>query len=406
MKNKTGILIIAGAVIALSAAIFIFTGPARGFTHPTFPPPTGTVGPMPVINGGTGASTAAGARNNLGAAAAGANSDITSLSPLNGTLQVFGQLKLNNLLTLDVSASAPATCNSSNNGSVYFNSTDNNIYYCNSSVWKVAGGVAPSEPQNLSAVPGGYNSNVISWQQPAVSGDSPITNYLIYRSTSMNPTALYATLGNVLSYTDSAAGTTTYYYRVTARNAVGEGAYSGNLLVTPPGNGKYIFVTNGEYNGALNYLSGADAKCQSEASAAGLQGTYKAWLSDSATNASSRLTHSTAPYVLPNGPIVANSWIGLTSGANLLSPVNRNASGIQVSDYYVWTATNTDGTYRAHWNNTTYDSCQNWTIPVCDIGGVGTGGGYGWSGFSSSSWTYYGDGISCCASLRLYCLQQ
>ncbi|MFP3638101.1 hypothetical protein [Paraburkholderia sp. SIMBA_054] len=43
---------------------------------------------IPVINGGTNASTAAGARTSLGAAASGANSDITSLSGLTTALSV------------------------------------------------------------------------------------------------------------------------------------------------------------------------------------------------------------------------------------------------------------------------------------------------------------------------------
>jgi hypothetical protein len=43
--------------------------------------------PVAVANGGTGATTAAGARTNLGAAASGANADITSMTGLTGTIQ-------------------------------------------------------------------------------------------------------------------------------------------------------------------------------------------------------------------------------------------------------------------------------------------------------------------------------
>jgi len=43
---------------------------------------------LPITSGGTGATTASGARLNLGAAASGANSDITSLSGLTTPLSV------------------------------------------------------------------------------------------------------------------------------------------------------------------------------------------------------------------------------------------------------------------------------------------------------------------------------
>jgi len=45
-------------------------------------------GVIDIANGGTGASSASGARNNLGAAQSGANSDITSLSGLTTPLSV------------------------------------------------------------------------------------------------------------------------------------------------------------------------------------------------------------------------------------------------------------------------------------------------------------------------------
>ena len=43
---------------------------------------TGVTGVLPIANGGTNATTAAAARTSLGAAASGANSDITSLTGL------------------------------------------------------------------------------------------------------------------------------------------------------------------------------------------------------------------------------------------------------------------------------------------------------------------------------------
>lgn len=49
---------------------------------------TGYSGTLPVANGGTGSTTASGARTNLGAAASGANSDITSLTGLTTDLSI------------------------------------------------------------------------------------------------------------------------------------------------------------------------------------------------------------------------------------------------------------------------------------------------------------------------------
>ena len=84
---------------------------------------------------------------------------------------------------------------------------------------------APSAPQNLQAShSGGPKSGkvALSWSAPASDGNSPITGYKVYRNG-----ALAATLGVVLSYTDSGlAQGQTYAYKVTAVNAKGESAFS------------------------------------------------------------------------------------------------------------------------------------------------------------------------------------
>ena len=69
------ILLLFGLSMALSYNI------AKAWTNPASPPPTESLMPIAIINGGTAASSTSQARLNLGAAASGANSDITSLSP-------------------------------------------------------------------------------------------------------------------------------------------------------------------------------------------------------------------------------------------------------------------------------------------------------------------------------------
>ncbi len=97
---NTGVLsVIAGAGVSVSSAtgnvtvantgVLSVSGGTTGLTPTT--PTTGNVvlaGTLVVANGGTGATNAATARTNLGAAASGANSDITSLSGLTTPLSI------------------------------------------------------------------------------------------------------------------------------------------------------------------------------------------------------------------------------------------------------------------------------------------------------------------------------
>src|SRR5207253_1577810 len=73
----------------------------------------------------------------------------------------------------------------------------------------------------------------LSWTTPA-DGGSPITGYKVYRGTVSGSLSLYQTLGVVSGYTDSGVTNgTTYYYQVSAVNAVGEGARSSEKSATP-----------------------------------------------------------------------------------------------------------------------------------------------------------------------------
>ncbi|MGH9968876.1 MAG: Ig-like domain-containing protein [Pyrinomonadaceae bacterium] len=81
---------------------------------------------------------------------------------------------------------------------------------------------------------------ILTWSPPDDHG-SPITSYKIYRRTGTSGSfALLATVpGNVNKYSDNTINPTlTYFYRVTALNARGEGAACSEVSATCPGGGQ------------------------------------------------------------------------------------------------------------------------------------------------------------------------
>lgn len=235
----------------------------------------------------------------------------------------------------------------------------------------------------------------LSWSIPGTDGGSPIIGYKIYRGSFSGGEVFLTTIGNVLSYTDGAVTNgNTYFYKVKAVTAVGESDFSSEVTGAPqPIN--YVFTTSQTYTGSLGGLSGADAKCQTSAEAVGFGGIWKAWLSDGATSASSRLSQSNNPYSLINRTIIANNWADLTDGS-LRAPINVTEKGNAINDY-IFTNTRTSG--QIYYSG--YGNCANWTS---------TGDSYivGWSGASGSGWTDYWSGGSrwCHIPARLYCLEQ
>lgn len=134
MKYARVLLCLALTLLCVSALV-LATNTVRGFNNPTQQPPLGQPPAISVNAGGTGSATTAGVRTNLGIAAAGANNDIASFSPIGGVLTVEN-LKTNGALQLFSTSTAPAVCNASHKASLYFNSTDKKIYYCDGSAWK------------------------------------------------------------------------------------------------------------------------------------------------------------------------------------------------------------------------------------------------------------------------------
>jgi hypothetical protein len=141
-------------------------------------------------------------------------------------------------------------------------------------------------------------------------------------------------------------------------------------------------------------LTGADEICQTHANEAGLAGMFRAWLSDSRSSASARLTHSAGTYVLPLGTPVANDWNGLVSGA-ILHEIDQSASGALVGETVVRTGTTTAGAYSGL-------SCKDWVSSANADGST-----YGESYLDNSYWTAVETlNVACDYATGLYCVEQ
>jgi fibronectin type 3 domain-containing protein len=93
----------------------------------------------------------------------------------------------------------------------------------------------PSEPQNLQATSGDSWIN-LTWDAPSDEGGSAVTNYRIYKGTISGSEVFLMEIGDVLHYNDTAVDNgVTCFYKITAKNGVGEGVLSTGTSATPRG---------------------------------------------------------------------------------------------------------------------------------------------------------------------------
>jgi len=139
-------------------------------------------------------------------------------------------------------------------------------------------------------------------------------------------------------------------------------------------------------------LAAGDAICQSLATAQSITGTFKAWLSDSTTNAKDRFT-SNGPWVRLDGVKIANNMADLTDGA-IYSTINLTETGQYMGAYGVFTGTVSNGTAHA-------STCSNWTSNSSAVHGMA-----GIANYANQKWTEYYDLWGCDLTIyHLYCLE-
>ena len=203
-------------------------------------------------------------------------------------------------------------------------------------------------------------------------------------------------------------------------------------IVPPPSQaqGKRVFVSSQLYDG--NFGAGqrvlgypiADQQCQALAQAAGLSGSYKAWLSGRVDTGAGplphgvvhRFTQSSGPYVLVNGTKVADNWADLTD-SSLDHAIDRTENDAAVGgETRVWTNTTTAG---QAWDNgrhcapglssdipgiwTWTCGAPSWTAGDCRF----ESGKYGQANSTSGSWTgTESSNTGCDQRFHLYCFEQ
>jgi len=154
-----------------------------------------------------------------------------------------------------------------------------------------------------------------------------------------------------------------------------------------------VFLTDGGFYGGVGGLDEADTICTSSANEVGLEGNWKAWLSNSSTSAESRLQHHQIPYVLLDSKVIADNWTDLTDGF-LINPINVLVSGYPAQgSSSVLTGTSLEG-------YSDEDNCLDWSNSS-DI----EKGTIGYYSSISSCWTSCAS-ARCDLSRRLYCFEE
>ena len=142
----------------------------------------------------------------------------------------------------------------------------------------------------------------------------------------------------------------------------------------------------------------ADARCQADATSAGITGTFVAFLATSSQSAASRFSAAGAPWMRVDGLRIADTATDvLTDPRRLRVPLNVTANGLYASNAQVWTGSGNPSTQGA-------STCSDWTATV-----PGQSATIGVAEFADPNWldnsTWAGNLQTCNLSARLYCLE-
>ncbi len=163
---------------------------------------------------------------------------------------------------------------------------------------------------------------------------------------------------------------------------------------TVQGGVKRVFVTSTLTNGAMGGLAGASAMCQSLADAAGLGGSYDAFLATTGLLPHDNVAHFDGPYVRPDGVTVSNSWSHIN---NLIAPINlTETAGPAPTGSISWLNVSP-----VAWTGYDGGTCADWTSTAA------VGSTWGAVNLTALHYWYYAViGGSCAYTAPLYCFER
>jgi hypothetical protein len=164
---------------------------------------------------------------------------------------------------------------------------------------------------------------------------------------------------------------------------------------TVPAGARIAFRSTGAFNPGSGIAS-ADALCTSEATSAGLGGTFIALLATTKASATSRLSLSGANWYRPDGVQITSTPADLGNGT-IYAPIDVSANG---TTYFFDALVYTGGSSAPNQVNGTGDTCLDWTSNSSAVNGD--------SGESGDSYTYFWNGgrSPCNGVAPVFCVQK
>lgn len=164
----------------------------------------------------------------------------------------------------------------------------------------------------------------------------------------------------------------------------------------PCSDGRTVFVTSATVLPDFGGLDGGDQICADAAAAAGLPGTFRAWLSDGTGSPSTRFTMGDTPFCRVDGTRIADDWADLTD-ATLADAIGVDENGAPAGGTVrVWTGTSTAG-------GASGPDCLGWTSADSNAAAR-----FGALNQFNAAWTDGGsfNNQACSERAHLYCFEQ